>query len=68
MENQTEKVYKSKSCVRKAVKKYTEGLKTKDPQKYEELLKFHRAYNKEYYRKLKEDRCKLQLLLQQKND
>ena len=63
MEN--EKIYKTKSSTRKAVKKYTEGLKTKDPEKYQELLQFHRAYNKEYYRKLKEDRQKLMLLLQQ---
>ena len=65
MDIQTERKCKTKETVRKAVKKYTEGLKTKDPEKYQELLKFHRAYNKEYYRKLKEDRQKLILLLQQ---
>ena len=56
MENQSEKTYKTKSSTRKAVKKYTDGLKIKDPEKYQELLQFHRAYKKEYYRKLKEDR------------
>ena len=65
MENQTDKVYKTKSCVRKAVKKYTEGLKEKNPEKYKELLIFHRAYNKEYYRKLKEDRARLTQMLEQ---
>ena len=65
METQDQQKRKTKESVRKAVKKYTEGLKTKDPIKYQELLNFHRAYNKEYYRKLKEDRQKLMLLLQQ---
>ena len=68
MDNQTpEKQHKTKKCVRDAVKKYTEGLKTKDPEKYQKLLEFHRAYNKEYYKKLKEDRQKLKLLLQESN-
>ena len=67
MEIQTEKTYKTKPSVRTAVKKYTNGLKIKDPEKDQELLKFHRAYNKEYYRKLKEDRQKLMLLMQQNN-
>ena len=68
MENQIEKTYKTSISVRKAVKKYTNGLKIKDPEKYQELLMFHRAYNKEYYRKLKEDRQRLVLLLQQQNN
>ncbi len=68
MENQNTKSYKSKNSVRNAVKKYTEELKTKDPEKYQDLLNYHRAYNKEYYRKLKEDRQKLIQIMKQMNN
>lgn len=68
MENQNTKTYKSKNSVRNAVKKYTEELKTKDPEKYQDLLNYHRAYNKEYYRKLKEDRQKLIQIMKQMNN
>jgi len=67
MENQTEKVYKTKKCNRDAVKRYTNGLKAKEPERYNTLLNYHRAYNKNYYIKLKEDRQKLKLLLEQMN-
>jgi hypothetical protein len=66
MENQTEKKLKTKPAIRNAVKKYTNGLKIKNPEKYNMLVDYHRAYNREYYKKLKEDRQKLKLL-EQKN-
>ena len=68
MENKSDKNKKRKESVRKAVKKYTDGLKTKNPEKYEQLRKFHRQYNKMYYQELKEDRRKLHELLQQKRE
>ena len=68
MEILNERKNKRRDSVRKAVKKYTDGLKTNDPEKYQELIKYHREYNKLYYQKLKEDRRKLHQLLQQKSD
>ena len=64
MEVQTEKVYKSKQTVRDAMKRYRINIKENDPEKYNEKLKFHRAYNKEYYKKMKEDIAKLHELLE----
>ena len=65
MEVQAEKFYKSKQCVRDAMKKYKSNIKQNDPERYNEMLKFHRAYNKQYYNKVKEERAQLKLLLQQ---
>jgi hypothetical protein len=64
VENENEKTYKSKQCVRDAMKRYKDKLKTQEPEKYLKLLTYNRAYNKEYYRKFKEDRAKLHELLQ----
>ena len=64
MEVQTEKVYKSKQTVREAMKRYRLNIKENDKEKYMEKLKFHRAYNKEYYKKMKEDIAKLHELLE----
>ena len=63
MEVQTEKIYKSKQTVREAMKRYRLNIKENDKEKYMEKLKFHRAYNKEYYKKMKEDIAKLHELL-----
>ena len=46
----TERIYKSKQCVRDAMKRYKDKLKTQEPEKYNKLLNYNRAYNKEYYR------------------
>ena len=63
-ETNTERIYKSKQCIRDAMKRYKDKLKTQQPEKYNKLLNYNRAYNKEYYRKFKEDRAKLHELLQ----
>jgi len=68
METQTEKQYKSKKCVRDAVKRYKENIKVSDPKKYSELVNFHRAYSKEYYKKIKEERAQLKAILQTLNE
>lgn len=68
MENPTEKIYKSRQSARNAVKKYRETTKEKNPEKYNEMLNYHRAYNKQYYKKMKEDRAKLAELLQKMNE
>ena len=64
MEVQVEKTYKSKKSVREAMKRYKENMKENYPDKYNDLLKFHRAYNKEYYNKIKQERAQLKLLLE----
>jgi len=64
MENQTDKIYKSKKCVREAMIRYKKNMKENNPDKYNEVLKFHRAYNKQYYNKIKEERALLKQLLQ----
>jgi len=67
MENQVEKNYKTRECVRKAVKKYNNNVKEHNPEKYNDILNYHRAYNKQYYQKMKDDRAKLKDLLQKLN-
>ena len=66
-ETQTEKQHKSKKCVRDAVKRYKENIKVSDSKKYNELVNFHRAYSKEYYKKIKEERAQLKAILQTSN-
>ena len=52
MENQMEeKICKTKSYVRKAVKKYQNKVKENEPEKYEDNRKYHISYNKMYYQK-----------------
>ena len=65
MEVQDEKIYKSKKTVREAMKRYKAHIKENEPEKYDNLLKFHRAYNKEYYKKIKAERAQLKQLLEQ---
>ena len=65
MEVQDEKIYKSKKTVREAMKRYKDRIKENEPEKYDNLLKFHRAYNKEYYNKIKAERAQLKQLLAQ---
>jgi hypothetical protein len=61
MDNQAEKKYKTRKCVREAVSRYQKKLKESD--NFNDVLEARRAYNKEYYQKLKEDRAKLKELL-----
>ena len=65
MEIQEEKIYKSKKTVRDAMKRYKSNIKENEPEKYNEILKFHRAYNKEYYKNIKAERAQLKQLLEQ---
>ena len=59
-----EKSYKSRQCVRDAMKRYKTRLKQEQPEVYTKILEYHRAKSKEYYKKIKEDRAKLKELLQ----
>ena len=64
MEIEENKVYKSKKTVREAMVRYKNNMKENKPEQYNELLKFHRAYSKDYYRKIKEERAQLKQLLE----
>ena len=67
MEIQDEKVYKTKKTVREAMKRYMENMK-EDQYKQDQYMKkteYHKAYNKDYYKKIKEERAQLKQLLQQ---
>ena len=57
-------IYKTKPCVRKAVRKYQNKVKENEPEKYEDNRKYHISYNKMYYQKMKDDRAKLKQLLE----
>ena len=61
-ETKPERVYKSRKCVRDAVKKYTNNLKTIDPDKYNKLKEYHNKYSKKYYRELKDAKDRLKKL------
>ena len=63
MENQTERIYKSKKCVREAVKRFKQNMKENDPEKYQEYIELHRAYNREYHQIVKTERAQLKVLL-----
>ena len=67
METQDCKKYKSRECVRNAVKKYTDKLIEQDSEKYQKWKEYHVNYSRNYYKKLKEAREKL-LMIEQMNE
>ena len=65
MEIQDEKVYKTKKTVREAMKRYMDNMKENKQDQYMKKTEYHKAYNKDYYKKIKEERAQLKQLLQQ---
>ena len=63
MENQntTEKVYKTRECVRKCVSKYERNLKEKNPEQYRKRLELHRQSYARYKERLNEKLKKLSM-------
>ena len=65
MEIQDEKVYKTKKTVREAMKRYMDNMKENKQDQYMKKTEYHKAYNKDYYKKIKEERAQLKQLLEQ---